>query len=377
MKVRVVTMSDRLIDVTGGYGTIYKQVMKEPKLSIEAKAIYCYLSSYAGGKDIAFPSVSLICHELNISKNRFYKHRNELVDKQIISVKRERTENGFSKNIYTINHHFVCRNFEDIQNVDIQNVDIRNVDIRNVDIQNKDTKNNSIKKNNNKNNREKKNSSSSYDTTTAYNFLLNNFVEMQNTNKQKEVSNLVQDIKGNTLDVVKVATNYCKDNNKGLNYFIAVIKNWIADDVDTKEKALAKVTPNNKKHNKTDEVFAAMEKELNTNENKNQTIHEADNVFTFYENNGFGRLNSTIVEKIDAWREDFNGNDDIVIEALKEAINNNVYKWAYVNSILVSWYQEGINSVEDIEARKKQRNKSFLDRLADDEEENSQYSELF
>lgn len=376
MKVRVVTMSDRLIDVTGGYGTIYKQVMKEPKLSIEAKAIYCYLSSYAGGKDIAFPSVSLICHELNISKNRFYKHRNELVDKQIISVKRERTENGFSKNIYTINHHFVCRNF-----VDIQNVDIRNVDIQNVDIQNEDTKNNSIKKNNIKNNKEK-NKSSSDDTTTAYDFLLNNFVEMQNTNKQKEVSNLIQDIKDNTLDVVKVATNYCKENNKGLNYFIAVIKNWIADDVDTKEKALAKVTPNNKKHNKTDEVFAAMEKELNTNENERQTIHEADNVFTFYENNGFGRLNSTIVEKIDAWREDFNGNDNIVIEALKEAINNNVYKWAYVNSILVSWYQEGINSVEDIEARKKQRNKlnnnkSFLDRLADDEEENSQYSELF
>jgi hypothetical protein len=35
-------MNDRLIDVTGGYGTIYKQVMKEPKLSIEAKALYCY-----------------------------------------------------------------------------------------------------------------------------------------------------------------------------------------------------------------------------------------------------------------------------------------------------------------------------------------------
>lgn len=365
-------MSDRLIDVTGGYGTIYKQVMKEPNLSIEAKAIYCYLSSYAGGKDIAFPSIGLICHELNISEKRFYKHRKELLDKNIISKTRERTNNGFSKTIYTINHHFVHGQFVRVRNVHGQNVHGQNVG----------TKNNSIKKNNNKNNSEKKNSSSSYDTTTAYDFLLNNFVEMQNTNKQKEVSNLIQDIKDNTLDVVKVATNYCKDNNKGLNYFIAVIKNWIADDVDTKEKALAKVTPNNKKHNKTDEVFAAMEKELNTNKNKRQTIHEADNVFTFYENNGFGRLNSTIVEKIDAWREDFNGNDDIVIEALKEAINNNVYKWAYVNSILVSWYQEGINSVEDIEARKKQRNKlnnnkSFLDRLADDEEENSQYSELF
>ncbi|MGA4514663.1 DnaD domain-containing protein [Staphylococcus caledonicus] len=135
-----------------------------------------------------------------------------------------------------------------------------------------------------------------------------------------------------------------------------------------------------------------MEKELNTNENKNQTIHEADNVFTFYENNGFGRLNSTIVEKIEAWREDFNGNDDIVIEALKEAINNNVYKWAYVNSILKNWYQDNIKTFEDIEARRKQRevlstqNKSENNFLNNKRKEimtqketfdNSQYRDLF
>ena len=361
-------MSDRLIDVTGGYGTIYKQVMKEPKLSIEAKAIYCYLSSYAGGKDIAFPSVSLICHELNISKNRFYKHRNELVDKQIISVKRERTENGFSKNIYTINHHFVHGQFVRVRNVHGQNVHGQNVG----------TKNNSIKKNNTKNNNNKSDS----DTSQIFQLVSKELEMIQSPLKVQELEDELNLIKGNKLEITGVAINYCKQNKKGINYLIKVLRNWNDEGVDTKEKALAKVTPNNKKHNKTDEVFAAMKKELNTNENKGKTTHEADNVFTFYENNGFGRLNSTIVEKIDAWREDFNGNDDIVIEALKEAINNNVYKWAYVNSILVSWYQEGINSVKDIEARKKQRNKlnnnkSFLDRLADDEEENSQYSELF
>lgn len=140
-------MSDRLIDITGGYGSVYKKVMKDTELSIEAKAIYAYLTSYAGGKDTAFPSVSLICHELNISKNRFYNHRKELVEKEIISVKRERTDNGFSKNIYTINHHFVRLNFVDIQNVDIQNVDIQNKDTKN-----NSTKNNSTKNNNNKNN---------------------------------------------------------------------------------------------------------------------------------------------------------------------------------------------------------------------------------
>lgn len=389
-------MSDRLIDVTGGYGTIYKQVMKEPKLSIEAKAIYCYLSSYAGGKDIAFPSVSLICHELNISKNRFYKHRNELVDKQIISVKRERTENGFSKNIYTINHHFVCRNF-----VDIQNVDIRNVDIQNVDIQNEDTKNNSIKKNNIKNNKEKNNSSSSDDTTTAYDFLLNNFVEMQNTNKQKEVSNLLQDIKDNTLDVVKVATNYCKENNKGLNYFISVIRNWIDENIDSKEKAEAKVMPKKSKSQTTDDVIAAYKKELgigeenevNNNEDSNhdqqQPLHST-NVFDFYQSNGFGIIQPTITDQINAWVNDFNGNEDIIIEALKEAATNNVYKWAYVNSILKNWYQDGIKSVDDIEARRKQREAisnrgksnsgSYLNKLLNSEDEafdNSQYKDLF
>ncbi len=140
-------MSDRLIDITGGYGSVYKKVMKDTELSIEAKAIYAYLTSYAGGKDTAFPSVSLICHELNISKNRFYNHRKELVEKEIISVRRERTDNGFSKNIYTINHHFVRLNFVDIQNVDIQNVDIQNKDTKN-----NSTKNNNIKNNNNKNN---------------------------------------------------------------------------------------------------------------------------------------------------------------------------------------------------------------------------------
>ena len=89
-------------------------------MSIEAKGIYAYLSSYAGGKDVVFPSISLICHELNISEKRFYKHRKELIDKNIISVHRERTNNGFSKSIYTINHHFV-HSQKHVQNDNVRN----------------------------------------------------------------------------------------------------------------------------------------------------------------------------------------------------------------------------------------------------------------
>ncbi|MFI3131316.1 helix-turn-helix domain-containing protein [Mammaliicoccus sciuri] len=66
------------------YGFVNKDIMKNPNISVEAKTIYAYLSSYAGNKDTAFPSVSLICYELNMSKNRYYKHRKELMNNEII-----------------------------------------------------------------------------------------------------------------------------------------------------------------------------------------------------------------------------------------------------------------------------------------------------
>lgn len=263
-------MSDRLIDYTGGYGNVYKTITKDPNLSIEAKGIYAYLSSYAGGKDVAFPSISLICHELNISEKRFYKHRKELIDKNIISVHRERTNNGFSKSIYTINHHFVHS-----QNVHVQNDNVRNESVQNVHVQNVGTKKNNTKKNNIKKNNTKKNSSSA------------------STTKQQPPS------------------------------------------------------------------------------------HSYSNVFNFYQENGFGILQPFVVDQIENWIDDFNGNEHIVIEALKEAATNNVCKWSYANSILKSWYQDGIKSIDDIEARRKQREASKNKTESTKTFDNSQYADLF
>ena len=54
-----------------GYGLVFKRVMKDTNIDIEAKALYSYLSAYAGSSETAFPGVNLICHELNISDKRF------------------------------------------------------------------------------------------------------------------------------------------------------------------------------------------------------------------------------------------------------------------------------------------------------------------
>nr|DAL43011.1 MAG TPA_asm: helix-turn-helix domain protein [Caudoviricetes sp.] len=236
-------MSDRLIDITGGYGTVYKEVLKDKELSIEAKAIYSYLSSYAGGKDTAFPSIGLICHELNISEKRFYKHRKELLDKNIISKTRERTNNGFSKTIYTINHHFVHGQFVRVRNVHGQNVHGQNVG----------TKNNSIKKNNNKNNNSKS------DTSQIFQLVSKELEMIQSPLKVQELEDELNLIKGNKLEITGVAINYCKQNKKGINYLIKVLRNWNDEGVDTKEKALAKVTP---KQRTEDDFLTKKKKEL-------------------------------------------------------------------------------------------------------------------
>lgn len=90
--------------------------MKDTNIDIEAKALYGYLSAYAGSNESAFPSVSLICHELNISDKRFKKYRKQLEDNGYLKVNRERTQNGFSKNIYTVEHNPVSGNFVTVQN---------------------------------------------------------------------------------------------------------------------------------------------------------------------------------------------------------------------------------------------------------------------
>lgn len=120
-------MSDSIKSSITGYGLVFKRVMKDTSISIEAKALYSYLSAYAGANETAFPGVSLICHELNISDKRFQKYRKQLEDNGYLSIKRERTNNGFSKNIYTIEHNPVSGHFVPVQKLPGRNLPGQNV----------------------------------------------------------------------------------------------------------------------------------------------------------------------------------------------------------------------------------------------------------
>ena len=97
-------MSDKVRTSITGYGLVFKRVMKDRNISIEAKALYSYLSAYAGADESAFPSVDLIKHELGIGKHRFLRAKNELIDNGYLIVDRKQIKNIYGSNLYTLFH---------------------------------------------------------------------------------------------------------------------------------------------------------------------------------------------------------------------------------------------------------------------------------
>lgn len=127
-----------------GFGMIAKMVMLDQRLTIEAKAIYSYFCSYAGGGSTAFPSVSKIVYDLKISKDRYYKHFKLLVECGYITIRQTKDKGKFANNIYRIMSNPVsCPQNEEMdspcpENSDKENSDTGNqeTNINNININN-------------------------------------------------------------------------------------------------------------------------------------------------------------------------------------------------------------------------------------------------
>lgn len=62
--------------------------MRNKNISPYAKLIYAYLVSFAGDKGMAFPSQSLMCEELGLSRNTIKKYLNELREVGLIELEK-------------------------------------------------------------------------------------------------------------------------------------------------------------------------------------------------------------------------------------------------------------------------------------------------
>lgn len=81
----------------------------------------------------------------------------------------------------------------------------------------------------------------------------------------------------------------------------------------------------------------------------------------------FGRTLSPIeYEIIKAWTES-NFSDEIIKEAVKEAVFNGVSNLKYIDKILFEWGKKGITTVKDVEENRKKRKSSMNSKEKDDD----------
>lgn len=83
----------------------------------------------------------------------------------------------------------------------------------------------------------------------------------------------------------------------------------------------------------------------------NQEADNSNDIYSIFEKE-FGRvLSPTEVEIVNKWTES-SISEEMIKEALKEAVLNGVHNMRYIDSILFSWTKKGYKKVEDIKRKK-------------------------
>jgi len=87
-----------------GWGIISKKVMLDKDISTTAKAIYGLFCTYgdASSGDKAYPSIKYICDVMDIHKDTFYKHLDQLIEKDYIRKHKHKEKGKFARNEYEI-----------------------------------------------------------------------------------------------------------------------------------------------------------------------------------------------------------------------------------------------------------------------------------
>jgi len=88
----------------------------------------------------------------------------------------------------------------------------------------------------------------------------------------------------------------------------------------------------------------------------NKIYKEKDNVFVFFQENGFGAISSYIKDQIDVWIDEsnFDEPESIILHAMKLAVEKNARNWGYVNRILLDWTNRNLKSLNDVKAHQEQ-----------------------
>lgn len=130
-------------------------------------------------------------------------------------------------------------------------------------------------------------------------------------------------------------------------------------DIQTPEVLHLNVTPMTSQCQTYTEITTEITTNINNDDNKVLAYAEEHqkpktlNAFQFFEQNGFGFISHHVAQKIDDWSNDLS--EELVIHAMEQAVENNVYTWKYVEVILKDWTNKKFKSISEIQADDKRR----------------------
>lgn len=235
----------RTIKESGDFVTVHKAFVFDNKLSAKAKGILLYFLSRPDNWQIY---TSEVVKHMNDGQKSINSGIQELIKSKYVHRIQKRTDNGvFNGYEYLVYEKPTEMPFS--ANGLSANGKTEN---RKGQTTNNNSTNNDLTNNKNTNN-------VTDETSKSFQYISNNLEIIQSPLKAQQLEEAIKDFKDNKLEIVTVATDYCKENNKGINYLIKVLENWNKDGVDTKEKAISKIKPRN---NKEDDYLAKKKQEL-------------------------------------------------------------------------------------------------------------------
>lgn len=235
----------RTIKESGDFVTVHKAFVFDNKLSAKAKGILLYFLSRPDNWQIY---TSEVVKHMNGGQKSINSGIQELIKSKYVHRIQKRTDNGvFNGYEYLVYEKPTEMPFS--ANGLSANGKTEN---RKGQTTNNNSTNNDLTNNKNTNN-------VTDETSKLFQYISSNLEIIQNPLKAQQLEEAIKDFKDNKLEIVTVATDYCRENSKGVNYLIKVLENWNKDGVNTKEKAISKIKPRN---NKEDDYLAKKKQEL-------------------------------------------------------------------------------------------------------------------
>ncbi|HDJ2286917.1 TPA: DnaD domain-containing protein [Staphylococcus aureus] len=120
----------------------------------------------------------------------------------------------------------------------------------------------------------------------------------------------------------------------------------------TSKQHQSNINPTSKQHQtNTNNIDNKDNNEKNVNNEKKKTT-----AFDFFQDNGFGFITSYNLDDLNYYLDSFeNDSDEIVTASLKIAKDRNKVTWGYAKSILNTWLNANLKSIEQVRAFEKQQ----------------------